>query len=249
MSLKIVFDENVLIGASVGFDRDGKRFEDRNHRISSQLLDLTIESNDIEGWTFNSVDASVFYNLERHIFSGFLPKLENVDTKGKNGIYGTCSENLRNYIERINIIDVKPSEFEEYFEKVDKFYEELKHDFEEEFHGRNTSFSEIIKEKNISYDKANTIVNKIDNSYYRELHEKIKEKPASKDDRELLAKLAYLNEEVDEIDYFASNDRHFVSLRRQEPLPSDRYIPDKIEEEFNIVCDWPDKIYEEITSD
>lgn len=245
MPKKVVLDKNVLISGSLGFENGDMRYEDSNHRDSAKLLALLGQNNEVEGWVYKDVKERVPERLEQKIFSELVPKLGVDDVKERNRIYGTCMTELFKHLDRLYSISINDTEIENYLKEAEKFYNNLKVEFEENFCSKNTIFSELVGESNMPFRAADEIVSSIDNRCYYKLRHKILEEPAGEEDKILLAKTAYLRDQVQDDVYFVSNDCHYVPLLRPERLPSDYFITDKIEENFDIICKWPIEICEQ----
>ncbi len=239
MTEKIFLDKNVLVGSSLKIEYGEKRYEDRFHNESIKIFDLFEESNDVEGWVFSEEVERVKKILENIIDSNFAMSYT------RDLIYRKCRQNLEKNMKNLGTIRVERSDYSDFMNDVEDFYRELEEILDKNFMDREQALFEL-KENGIYYKNAEEIAEKIDDSCYNKLRQKIVDEPATQEDMRLLAKINYLSKQVDSQIYFASTDYHFSPIKNN-GMPSDNFISDRIEEFFGIICDWPDALYEELS--
>ena len=238
MTKKIILDKNILIGASLDAElEEGHSIRDGFYEESSELIDTIEEREDVEGWVFEE-EIKHLRNLLSTIIMGKPEHRYDCE-----GAHRQCYEHLEENLESLNVVSVKEDEYGEFLEPVDELYEGLKEKFDDvllNMYGDESSIEKYGSEKDIieelSEDK--------DMSNYRRLYRKLIKEPAEDEDRELMAKTMYLESLTDEEVYFASTDYHFSEIRYGDEEPEDYFVPEAIEEELGVVCEWPDRLCE-----
>ncbi|MEK6927104.1 MAG: hypothetical protein AABX11_01595 [Nanoarchaeota archaeon] len=254
---KVIVDKCVLIGASLNHDClcMPEKIVDPHYLTSKRLLDyLKLNAIKKEGMilkiTSDTTKVKLGNIMERNLYK--LNKIHNLDSKTildeHTFAMVKSTSVLSEYINSLEVLDIKDGKIYQIRKEVSEFHRSVPIILK-----KNNPKTEI--KRRIS--KARGIFRKFERRWTKEdfendfrilkkLFKKFRGHPLDKEDTEILAYATYLKRETHK-EYniwIASTDHHFSNVIIDGGLSS--IIPNKIEQRFQVKCDWPEKVLGEL---
>lgn len=253
---KVLVDVNVIISASIFylFEEMGVKFKHQFYDISKPLFDFFEENREIGIFTEeieNSTTGIPRKAIEDEINS--FDKKEIEEKKLFDNLSFILSESERRLEKNKKILTriakIKKKDISKKMSEILMFYNNLKGELEQYNPIKEGKVKSFLAPRSVRRVAKNIYIEQArEYSLYYKLKKILVDKPINANDIQILAHATYLKKFYSKITetrmFVASTDHHFSPIRENKPL--NNFIPERIEGEFKVICDWPDNILKEL---
>lgn len=253
---KVLVETNVLVSASINRlieDLDIK-VEHKFYNISKPLFEYFKKNIEKRVGIFTSKIEQSSKDVLKKAIEDEIKSKEDVKNRKKlfNRLTSLYAESIRELNENMNLLSREPvneNEIAKNNQMVLIFYSKLKREIikydpvkkgSREANTVSKRFKKLAKRIYISQYKKDSLYNKLRNI--------LVVSPPNLNDIEILSQAIYFKKVFSKdrkIKFFlASTDHHFSKIRKDKELNT--FIPDKINETFGIICDWPNEILKKL---
>ncbi len=253
MPHKVVFDTNIFFAGSIvetsgelGFPIKHKFYDYAINLIRSIRVNpskrIGITTNFIETEAYKTLSDAVETELEQYV------KDIKKEYKVLSALLNRCTDKMGKIFTYLIKEPVDENEVSRLYYRVDSFYGELRDEAQriaEKLEIQKDMRVELTPRKYKNFMRG--IYSQQDRWPYAQLLNLIVYKDVEPNDKRILSEVIYLHRIYRSLlgsdlkSYIASTDYHFSPIREDGKISS--YISDEIERRFDIICNWPDEIY------